>query len=504
MEQKRPNIVFILTDDQGAWALHCGGNPEIRTPALDRLAMEGMRLQNFFCASPVCSPARASIFTGRIPSQHGVHDWICSGNLDRDSLGDKKDDPVFANERKAIPYIEGMTTFTDILAERGYQCALAGKWHLGDSRHPQHGFSRWYTIARGGCLYYKPEIVENGELRYENQYITDLITEKAITYLDEMSREDAPFYLSVHYTAPHDPWDESQHPKEFTEMYRDCKFESTPDLPIHPNQVCSAPHGTGEVRKSLLRGYYAAVSAMDAGVGRILNRLEAMGERDNTIVVFMADNGMNMGHHGIWGKGNGTFPLNLYDTSVKVPFIISWPQRIPKGLVSESMHSQYDFMHTLLDLAGIKATLPGGLTVNPEEGLSEGLAANLPERFPGKSFGQELLSGQVKQDGEVVVFDEYGPNRMIRTLEWKLIHRYPYGPDELYHVSEDPDEEENLIGQEQYKEVKEKLLDKLNQWFLRYADPKLDASREAVTGFGQFGRAGLYSNGKETYGKLVK
>lgn len=478
-EQGKTNIICILTDDQGAWAMHCAGNSEIVTPNLDRLAREGMRLENFFCTSPVCSPARASLLTGRIPSQHGVHDWIRSGNLDREALGDKKEDSCFANEKKAIPYLEGMSTYTDILKENGYQCALAGKWHLGDSKNPQHGFTRWYTIARGGCLYYKPELIENGELCYSDRYITDLITDKAVSYIDKMNREDTPFYLSVHYTAPHDPWDEEQHPKEFVDMYRECEFESTPNLPIHPNQTNSAPYGTGEARKSLLRGYYAAITAMDAGVGKILDRLEHLGIRDNSIIVFMSDNGMNMGHHGIWGKGNGTFPFNLYDTAVKVPFIISWPERIPKGLVSKSMHSQYDFMQTLLDLADIKA--------------------DLPENLPGKSFSEELFLGKLEQDGDVVVFDEYGPNRMIRTMEWKLIHRNVYGPDELYHLSDDPDEEVNLIDQKKYAKVREELQNKLNRWFIKYADPKLDASREAVTGSGQMGRAGWYSEGKETY-----
>lgn len=482
--KEKPNIVFILTDDQGAWAMHCAGNEEISTPNLDRLAKEGMRFENFFCTSPVCSPARASILTGRIPSQHGVHDWIRSGNLDLESLGGKKEDPYYASEEKAIPYLEGMLTYTDVLAANHYSCALAGKWHLGDSRNPQHGFTRWYTIARGGCQYYKPDIIEDGELHFDNRYVTDLITEKAVSYLDAMSGEEPPFYLSIHYTAPHDPWDEDQHPGEFVELYRDCSFRSVPDLPVHPNQIKSAPSGTGEVRKSLLRGYYAAVSAMDAGVGKILDRLDELGIRQNTIVMFMADNGMNMGHHGIWGKGNGTFPFNLYDTAVKVPFLASWRGKIPEGITAESMHSQYDFMHTLLDLVQIPVELPGNL--------------------PGKSFKEVLLTGDQKDDGEVVVYDEYGPNRMIRTREWKLIHRYPYGPDELYHLSCDPRETDNLIGRAEYETVEKELLDRLTRWFIRYADPKMDASREGVTGFGQLCRPGWYSRGSSTYAKSEK
>ena len=369
MKQEKPNILFILTDDQGAWAMRCAGNTDIHTPNLDRIASQGYRFENFFCASPVCSPARASLLTGRIPSAHGVQDWIRSGNLDRDGLKKEiREDPYYLCEEKPIQYLEGMLTYTDVLKENGYTCALSGKWHLGDSMTPQHGFDKWFTIGRGGCYYNKADIVENGEISFENRYITNVITDKALSYLEEFRTQDNPFYLSVHYTAPHSPWEEDQHPGEYIEMYRDCGFTATPDLPVHPNQIPSAPSGTGEVRKSLLRGYYAAITAMDADVGRLLDKLEALGIAEDTIVMFMADNGMNMGHHGIWGKGNGTFPFNMYDTAVKVPFLVSWPGHYPSGVVCRRMCSQYDFFQTLLDMVGIRRQLPDGL---PERSFAD-------------------------------------------------------------------------------------------------------------------------------------
>src|SRR5699024_3576693 len=116
-KQKKPNIVFILSDDQGAWAMGCAGNDEMRTPNLDRLAASGIRFENFFCNSPVCSPSRASLFTGKMPSQHGVHDWIRDGNTGEG----------------AIEYLRGQTAFTDVLAAHDYQCGISGKRHLGDS-----------------------------------------------------------------------------------------------------------------------------------------------------------------------------------------------------------------------------------------------------------------------------------------------------------------------------------------------------------------------------------
>lgn len=484
--KKKPNLLFILTDDQGAWALNCAGNTDISTPYLNSLAEQGMRFDNFFCASPVCSPARASILTGCIPSQHGVHDWIRSGSLDKETLGEYKNHPYFTSENVPVSYLDGYVTYSDLLAERGYTCALSGKWHLGDSIRPQHGFSHWYTIGRGGCMYTQADVIEDGKLHFENRYITDLITEHALQYLEELSKTDNPFYISVHYTAPHDPWDADQHPKEFIEMYRDCSFTATPEEPPHPNQIPSAPWGVGEERKRLLRGYYAAISAMDAGVGKILDKLKDLGLEENTLVIFTADNGMNMGHHGIWGKGNGTFPMNLYDTSVKVPFIARWPGKILPGVVTESMCSHYDIIQTLNELLDLKATLP--------------------ENLPGKSFANVLLTGENK-DNHIVIFDEYGNSRMIRNREWKYIHRYPYGPHELYHLITDPGEKENLIEQLDnpvYREIRENLLSELQKWYLTYAEPSVDGSREAVTGFGQLRRPGAYSEGKPVYADIPK
>ena len=478
MRDKKPNVLFVLTDDQGAWAMRCAGNGDVHTPVLDSLAGRGVRFENFFCASPVCSPARASILTGRIPSAHGVHDWIRSGNLDLGSLGDMADDPYYKAEAEPIGYLDGILTYTDVLRDNGYRCALAGKWHLGDSVRPQHGFEKWFTIGRGGCYYNKADIVENGTVRFENRYITDVITDKALEYLDELADGDSPFYLSVHYTAPHDPWDEDQHPAQYVEMYRDCEFKATPDLPVHPDQIPSAPIGTKETRKSLLRGYYAAITAMDANVGRLLDRLKEKGLEKDTIVIFMSDNGMNMGHHGIWGKGNGTFPFNMYDTAVKVPLIVSWPGHYPEGAVSECMCSQYDFFQTILDMAGIEAALP--------------------DKLPGRSFAG-VFDGIEEDSRSVVIYDEYGPTRMIRTKEWKYIMRIPYGPDELYHLGEDPGEENNLIDHEEYDHIRAKLRSQLAQWFLEYTDPAVDAAHEGVTGFGQMCRPGIYSKGAKVF-----
>ena len=169
---KRPNIVFILTDEQGYWALGCNGNSEIRTPNIDRLAAEGINLQNFFCTSPVCSPARASLLTGRIPSQHGVHDWIRGGN------GEKTGE-------MPIEYLEGMTGYTDLLKENGYTCGISGKWHLGAAGFPQKSFDHWYIAKQAGAgSYLDSDMFRGTEVEHTEGYLTNVITDDALFFIE--------------------------------------------------------------------------------------------------------------------------------------------------------------------------------------------------------------------------------------------------------------------------------------------------------------------------------
>lgn len=456
--QKRPNILFILSDDQGEWAMGCSGNEDIITPNLDALAGLGTRFDNFYCTSPVCSPARASILTGKMPSQHGVQDWIKGGN-------GKKD---------AINYLEGQTAYTEILSRSGYVCGLSGKWHLGASYEPQKGFEHWYAHLMGSGNYYNAPMIRNGVLEFENRYISDAITDDAIDFMRSKANGDAPFYLSVHYTAPHDPWVGGNQPPEYLAMYENCAFESCPqrDKPYHDAVYL---YNKEDARESL-KGYFAAVTAMDHNIGRLLRELDELGIRENTLVIFTSDNGFNCGHHGIWGKGNGNLSLNMYDSSVKVPFIISQPGILPAGELSHRMHSQYDIFHTLLEHAGCEIPADKSL--------------------PGKSFLPELMGKDSGEDGSVVVYDEYGPCRMIRSHTHKYIHRYPYGPHEFYDLVNDPGEDVNLINDPDSQPLIDKMRAELNEWFLRYADPAIDGSREPVAGNGQLCRPGIYSGGR--------
>ena len=213
-------------------------------------------------------------------------------------------------------------------------------------------------------------MVRNGETVIDPGYVTNLITDDALQFLSVHGPGREPFYLSVHYTAPHSPW--TGHPQDIVDSYDECAFESCPQEPRHPWAISLTDQCLGD--REMLKGYFAAVTAMDADVGRILDKLDELGISENTLVIFTSDNGFSCGHHGFWGKGNGTWPLNMYENSIKVPFIASHPGVIPEGAVESALVSACDFMPTLLDY--LELPLPKG--------------GNLP----GQSF-----NGLLRQDG---------------------------------------------------------------------------------------------------------
>lgn len=466
----RPNILFILTDDQGPWALGAAGNQEIKTPQLDRLAERGTRLQNFFCASPVCSPARASLLTGTIPSAHGVHDWLAAGHS--------------GSER--VDFLAGKRLFTDALADAGYRLGLSGKWHLGASDRPRAGFVHWCAL-QGGSSHYRNGTVyraENGGTVREvevTEYLTDYFADDAVAFLRGEAGEEVPFFAALTFNAPHSPWG-GEHPPEFEEWYRDCAFTTCPQEPWHEWAQAKDGHligGEADTRAALI-GYFAAISAMDAAVGRVMTELESLGLVDNTIVIFSSDNGFSCGQHGFWGKGNGTFPQNMFENSVRVPMIFHAPGRIPGGRVREDLLSAYDLAATVLELAGLE----------PSEF----------EAGPGRSFAR-ILRGDAGAGPErpVVVFDEYGPTRMIRTADWKYVHRHPWGPHELYDLRDDPDERRNRVHDRACAGVLSELRLRLGDWFTQYARPGSDGVALPVSGAGQVSSlaAGGYSAFRE-------
>ena len=500
---KKKNIVIVMTDDQGAWAMGCSGNCELKTPNLDRIARNGMRFENFYCASPVCSPARASFMTGKIPSSHGVHDWLAKGQISEESLSDELKAAFEAEETeykyiwpkhslkgdKGVRYLDAHKTFTEVLAENGYECGLSGKWHIGAADEKQAGFSYWSTCAIGGADYYNAVVLKDGKMEMiSGEYVTDHITDRALDFLDQRDTEK-PFCLFVNYSAPHSPWAKECHPKKYIDMYDNCPFDSIPELPPHPwvqgadqsfEDWKKKPHPGvrfihanyapiretwHEYRMESLRGYFAAVSAMDDSLGRILDRLENDGLSEDTLVIFTSDNGSNMGHHGIFGKGNGTYPVNMFDTSVKVPGLFMCPGTIPAGVVTKAQASHYDVYETVLDFAGVEFEKTADM--------------------PGESFLSVLLGKEDLRGEDVFVYDEYGKTRMVTDGRYKLVYRYPDGPNELYDTESDPDEYNNLYTDPAYAKTIEALTEKLKSWFSQYVNPELDGSVEDVRGAGQ-------------------
>lgn len=457
MRSERPNVVFILTDDQGPWAAGCYGNDEIRTPNLDRIAETGVRFENFFVTIPVCSPSRATFMTGRLPSQHGVHDWIRGGNVGDD----------------AASYLKDEICYTDVLAENGWTCGMSGKWHMGNSQVVQHGFDHWFVHQKGGGPYNNAPMIRDGKLVNEPGYVTNVITDDALEFLDKHAGDENPFYLSVHYTAPHSPW--TGHPQDIVDSYDDCPFNSCPQEPRHPWAGGNYPGN-----REMLKGYFAAVTAMDMDVGRILDRIEKLDIREDTLVLFFSDNGFNCGHHGFWGKGNGTNPLNMYENSIKVPALASHPGRIPEGYVQSAMVSAHDFMPTLLDY--LELSLPEG------------------RNLPGESYLPALLGQDNTGRESVVIYDEYGRTRMIRTKDWKYVQRYPDGPNELYDMVNDPDERRNLIDDQSQKNRIGEMKQAMEDWFNEYVNPDKDGLKYNVTGSGQMRPVGKdWDNQKEPF-----
>ena len=462
----RPNILFILADDMGQWAAHTYGNPEIITPNIDRLAEEGVKFTNAFCNTPVCSASRATYFTGRLPSQNGVHDWISGGNGCID---------------EGIYYTTHELAYTDILAKNNYTCAISGKYHLGDQQTVQHSFKHWFVHQSGGGSYIAPPMVEKLQCVTLEGYITDIITDDAIGFLSNYTKSanPDPFYLSVHYTSPHSPYTgadglaENMHPKAIVDLYDNASFVSAPQEPKNPYVKLWADSLTRSClgNRECLKGYYAAVTAMDLNIGRLLHTLNDFDLDQNTLVVFASDHGFNAGHHGLWGKGNAAYPLNMYDTSLKIPMIWRHKGTIEPG-VEESIVQVLDVAPTLLDYAG-NFSFPD---------LSN---------IPGESF-LDLLINVSKRNSVTTrtIYGEYGQTRFARINgSMKYVTRLT-GYMELYDLKSDENETTNLLkpfstASSLYSDDVAEYDWAMRKWFSFYEDPYVSGWTQAVTGTGQ-------------------
>jgi arylsulfatase A-like enzyme len=437
---RRPNVVMVMTDDHGAWAMGAYGCSDIKTPHLDKLAAEGARFTRAFACTPVCSPSRLTYITGRIPSVHGVQDWL----VPKDSF-----EPATTKR-----WLEGHPTYSGILARNGYTLGMSGKWHMGEDDKAQEDFSFWATVPGGGGTFRNPKFVKNGEkIRYQG-FKTNAVGDYALEFL-ERQKPDNPFYLLVPFYAPHTPYDFQ--PEEFRAPYRDSKFPCFPREKRHPwaNRSLRTHH----LQEESMRSYSALVTGVDANVGRIVRLLEERGLRENTLIVFTADQGYNCGHHGFWGKGNGTWPFNMYEESIRVPMIWNQPGRIKPGQTPDAMVSSYDYFPTILDYLGVAA---------PKD----------PKR-PGRSYAGVVRGERPLWPNRL--YFEYSFVRGLRTENLKYVERTKEWPSELYDLEADPGEKRNVIDAPAYQKQLESLRTDLAGWFRRAGAPPIEQWRSTTT-----------------------
>ncbi len=445
--EPKTNVVFILTDNHGPWTLGCYGNPDIRTPHIDELATNGIRFDQAFSSNPVCSPTRATYLTGLLPSQHGVHNYLTRGRL---QVGPE-----------ARSTLADFTSLPEILKDEGYRCGLVGKWHLGANNQPQEGLEDyWITMPHGGThTFHNAEVIENGQTRTEPTYLTQLWTDRACDFIEE-NKED-PFFLYLAYNGPYglSSYQLQSSGNRHADYYSDKSLDSFPRGAIHPWQYANREYFGNPVS---IRRYAEEVSAIDDGVGAVIQKIQSSGLEGDTLIVFAADQGWAGGQHGLWGMGDHTQPENAFEYSMRIPLIFrhipgkaQTAPNIPKGIVSDKLVSNYDFMPTVLNYLDLSEKLPAY------------------PASPGRDY-TALLKGQASENWDDTVFYEYESLRCIRTRSWKYIERYESGYDELYNLETDPDEVKNLIDDPLAANKRAELQDRLDRFFNQHASPKYD------------------------------
>ncbi|MBN1343840.1 MAG: sulfatase-like hydrolase/transferase [Phycisphaerae bacterium] len=456
----RPNLVLIMTDNQGPWTLGCYGNREIRTPHIDRLAREGMRFTQAFANNAVCSPTRATCLTGLMPCQHGVHKYI------------SQDVMLGPNAYNTLAEFDSLPR---ILSKSGYVCGLSGKWHLGDNLRPQEGFTFWVTKPGGHTTgFTDQQIIEHGKIRAEPMHQTEYWTRRGVEFIER--NKDRPFFLFLAYNGPYGLGQSmfSESRNRHAAFYADKELTCFPQAKPHPwlrnnREMINNPVS--------MRKYAAEVSGIDDGVGEVMATLAKLGLDDRTLVVFMADQGLAGGHSGFWGMGDHTRPLTAYDGTMRIPLIFRQPGRISPGHKCDLMVANYDLMPTILSHLGLADKMPAR------------------PKSPGRDFDAVLKGKPITWDN--VVYYEFENVRAVRTEMWKYIERIGGGPNELYGLRADPGERYNLYDAPASLETQKRLQERLHAFFDRYAEPKWDLWH------GGDAKGGLLM-GKRPYGPRAK
>jgi arylsulfatase A-like enzyme len=388
--ESRPNIIVVMADDHGQWALGSYGLEQIDTPNIDYLAEQGVMFANAMSPAPVCSAARASFYTGKMPSQHGVHDFLSE------------------SEEYDADWLAGETLLGERLQELGYRTALIGKWHATtDSKPPQPGFDRWFSYdalkagwanqdVHAGTVYFSDDGEELSHTGVQARYLT----EEAIRFIDEES--DQPFYVSLNFVEPHAPF--SGLPERLVTRYRAAATEiiragGSSDL------TDRGEHNTvPEDHVEQLAQYLAAVTLIDEQVGRLLDALHGRDLLEETLIVYTADHGLLVGQYGLYGKTNATDPANFYEETIRIPMIVHAPADLMRGVQTRG---------ELVDLLDLHATV-----------LDYASAGSADTSYgPGRSM-RPLLQGERNANWRTVQMAERGNLRMVSDGRWKLVREY--------------------------------------------------------------------------------
>ena len=445
VEPSRPNIVFVITDDQRWDYLGLAGHPVLKTPNIDRIGREGVWMKNCFTTTPLCSPSRASFLTGRYPHSHGVTN----------------------NDRLGLDVLSHrLLTWPRQLREAGYETAFIGKWHMGldDSRRP--GFDHWVSF-KGQGAYIDGVANENGLRRQLTGYMTDYLNQQAVAFIRRP--RSRPFALVLSQKAVHSPFlPASRH----DDLYQDFSFEIpavsresiegkrmlTRKVPpirwyefegIGP-EPGESRRGRGRDPVSVVRDQLRSLASIDEGVGEIMQLLADLGKLDDTVIVYTSDNGFLMGEHERFNDKRWA-----YDPSIRIPMVIRYPRLIRSGSVRDQLVLNIDLAPTLMELAGVTPLEPmQGVSMVPilQDAEAPWRDAILAEYFLEK-VARRVPSWQC-----------------VRSERWKYI-RYTGESeafDELYDLEADPGELWNLAGdsgsRENLLEMRRRLDELLEQF----------------------------------------
>ena len=432
-----PNIILVITDDQGYGDLGIHGNPFIRTPVLDSLALKSTRIDPFY-VSPVCAPTRASLMTGRYHLRTGVYDTYNGGAM----------------------MAPGEVTMAEVLAENGYHTAMVGKWHLGDSypmRPMDQGF-QYYLAHKGGGIgqpgddfgnfiredssYFNPYLWENGKRVRRAGYCSDIFTDQAIGFISKHKSEKGadPFFLYLSYNAPHTPL---QLPEQYELEYLDMEYGAG-DFEVSGDRVSKMSCRDMEDARKV----YGMVSNIDDNLGRLLNTLEVLEIEENTLVVFMTDNGPQQRRY---TAGLNQGKSSVMEGGIRVPCMFYWKGVLQENRVISTPSAHIDMMPTLLEFAGISH-------IGEMDGIS------LYPALKGNSISEEERSlFFVWERG----YPQRYSNMAVRLGRYKLVGHTEHGEAEdllkLFDLENDP-YELNDVSRE-YPEVKADLLVELDRWY---------------------------------------